>query len=271
MTSRIFALIIFLSCAAHAVKITTTSLPNGTVGSAYSAIIYTGGGCGPYAWTATAMPVGLVANTSSTRWTMAISGTPTASGTFPVTVNVVGCHKGTSKMTYNIVIVPSQAPVTISTSPTGASLYYGGTQQFTGYVNGTTNTAVAWSATGGTVDPTGLYKAANTAGTYFVTATSQADTTKAASASVTISAPPQHSVSLKWVGSDNSVVGYNVFRSTITGGPYSQINTSQVTSAAYTDLSVSSGSTYYYVVTTVDAAGDQSVYSNETQAVIPTP
>lgn len=271
MTSRIFALIIFLSCAAHAVKITTTSLPNGTVGSPYSATVYTGGGCAPYTWTTTAMPPGLVANTRSTKWTMAISGTPTAAGTFSVTVKVVGCHKGTSQVTYKIVIATQQTSVTVSISPTGASLYYGGTRQFTAYVTGTTNTAVTWSATGGTVDQTGLYKAGTTAGTYSVTAKSQADSTKSAKATVTIAAPPQHSVSLNWTESDANAVGYNVFRSTITGGPYSQINTSQVTSAAYTDLSVSSGSTYYYVVTTVDAAGGQSVYSNETQAIIPTP
>ena len=36
-------------------------------------------------------------------------------------------------------------------------------------------------------------------------------------------AAPQHSVALSWTPSNSSVVGYNVYRGTTTGGPYSQI------------------------------------------------
>src|SRR5258708_570535 len=81
-------------------------------------------------------------------------------------------------------------PVTVSISPTSATLNGGGTQQFTATVTGTTNTAVTWSLTGaGTLSGTGLYTAPATVAsqtTATVTATSQADTTKSASATVTI-------------------------------------------------------------------------------------
>jgi HYDIN/CFA65/VesB-like, Ig-like domain/Abnormal spindle-like microcephaly-assoc'd, ASPM-SPD-2-Hydin len=80
-----------------------------------------------------------------------------------------------------------------------------------------------------------------------------------------------HSVALSWGASTSSVAGYDVFRGNTSGGPYHQINSSTVTSLGYTDSSVSAGSTYYYVVTSVDPSGVQSVYSNQVSAKIPTP
>jgi len=80
-----------------------------------------------------------------------------------------------------------------------------------------------------------------------------------------------HSVALSWGASTSSVAGYYVFRGSVSGGPYSQVNPSTVTSLGYTDSSVSAGATYYYVVTSVDSSGVQSVYSNQVSATIPTP
>jgi fibronectin type 3 domain-containing protein len=63
-------------------------------------------------------------------------------------------------------------------------------------------------------------------------------------------------------------VGYNVFRGTANGGPYQTITTMDA-ETTYTDYTVDSGTTYYYVVTQVDAQGQQSAYSNVAKAVIP--
>ena len=82
-----------------------------------------------------------------------------------------------------------QNPVTVSISPTSATLAPGATQQFTAKVEGSENTAVIWTASSGpNIDPSGLYTAPSTPGTYKVAATSQADMKKTALASVTISA-----------------------------------------------------------------------------------
>jgi len=78
--------------------------------------------------------------------------------------------------------------VAVSLSPTSATLAPNATQQFTATVTGSTNTAVTWTATGGTLSGTGLYTAPATAGTYTVKATSVADTSKSASATVTVTA-----------------------------------------------------------------------------------
>jgi Cep192 domain 4 len=80
-----------------------------------------------------------------------------------------------------------------------------------------------------------------------------------------------HSVALSWGASTSTVAGYYVFRGSTSGGPYSQVNSSVVTSLGYTDSSVTAGTTYYYVVTSVDSTGMQSVYSNQVSAAIPTP
>lgn len=82
---------------------------------------------------------------------------------------------------------------------------------------------------------------------------------------------PQHSVSLSWSESTPTVVGYNVYRGTQSGGPYEAISTGNGTGTTYTDSTVQSGQTYYYVVTAVDSAGIESVFSNQAQAVVPSP
>ncbi len=83
-------------------------------------------------------------------------------------------------------------------------------------------------------------------------------------------APPQHSVDLSWDPAP-AVVGYNVYRGSQPGGPYSKINPALDASTTFTDSFVQGGQNYYYVTTAVDSTGAQSSYSNETQAVIPTP
>jgi hypothetical protein len=79
----------------------------------------------------------------------------------------------------------------------------------------------------------------------------------------------QHTVSLSWIASTSTVSGYNVYRSTTSGSGYVKINTSLVSGLAYTDSSVASGTTYYYVTTAVDSSGNESGFSNQATAVIP--
>jgi len=77
-------------------------------------------------------------------------------------------------------------------------------------------------------------------------------------------------VSLTWQASiSDSVVGYNVYRGKTSGGPYRKINRQLDFTTSYTDGACDSGQTYYYVTTAVNAAGEESAYSNEAQAVIP--
>jgi len=78
-----------------------------------------------------------------------------------------------------------------------------------------------------------------------------------------------YNVSLSWNASTSAVSGYNVYRGTKSGGPYSKINSTLYPSTTYTDSTVATGQTYYYVTTAVDSSGQESAYSNQAQAVIP--
>jgi Abnormal spindle-like microcephaly-assoc'd, ASPM-SPD-2-Hydin len=81
--------------------------------------------------------------------------------------------------------------VTVSVSPTTATVTSGGTEQFSAQVTNTRNTEVTWSATSGTVSTAGLFTAPTVTTTKYVTitATSRANNTKSASATVTVNAP----------------------------------------------------------------------------------
>jgi fibronectin type 3 domain-containing protein len=87
-----------------------------------------------------------------------------------------------------------------------------------------------------------------------------------------VPAPIQHTVTLSWAASVSpNIMGYKVYRGSVSGGPYTLVSGSLVGTTAYADSSVSSGQTYYYVTTAVDSSNVQSAYSNEAIAVVPTP
>ena len=79
----------------------------------------------------------------------------------------------------------------------------------------------------------------------------------------------QHTVSLSWNPSTSTVAGYNLYRGSQSGGPYSRLNSSLLPGTSYDDAGVQSGGTYYYVSTAVDASSNESVFSNEATAAIP--
>ena len=62
-------------------------------------------------------------------------------------------------------------------------------------------------------------------------------------------------VSLSWAAV-SAATSYNVKRATASGGPYTQVGVP--TTASYTDSGVTNGTTYYYVVSAVDSAGESA-------------
>jgi len=89
-----------------------------------------------------------------------------------------------------------------------------------------------------------------------------------ATSGTTTPPPPQHSVVLSWGPSDSPGAGYRVYRDDGSG----LFRLSHVIhDLTYTDATVVSGNTYRYAVTAVGSSDDESVYSNEASAVIPTP
>ena len=84
-------------------------------------------------------------------------------------------------------------------------------------------------------------------------------------------APISHSGTLIWNASTSTVIGYDVYRGTVSGGPYTKINSLVDATTTFTDTTVQAGQTYYWVVTAVNSSNVQSTDSNEVSGTIPTP
>jgi hypothetical protein len=102
-----------------------------------------------------------------------------------------------------------------------------------------------------------------------VTVTSTASGSPKTIALSGIGVQTSHWVTLSWTTSTSTVSGYNIYRTTISGSGYAKINSGLIAGLTYTDTTVQSGTTYYYVATAVDASGDESSDSNQATAAIP--
>jgi pectate lyase len=76
------------------------------------------------------------------------------------------------------------------------------------------------------------------------------------------------SVILDWNNNPESgTKRYNVYRSTTPGSNYTKLTYVAVTTSAYTDTTVTYGTKYYYVVTSLSTASSESLYSSEVSAI----
>ena len=101
--------------------IQAATLPGGTVATAYSTTLAATGGQSPYTWSlasGSSLPGGLQLNAS----TGAISGTPTASGTFNFIVKVADSESTTQTATANFAITIVAATPTVTASSTTISI-----------------------------------------------------------------------------------------------------------------------------------------------------
>lgn len=77
-------------------------------------------------------------------------------------------------------------------------------------------------------------------------------------------------VDLTWDASSAAdLAGYFVYRSRTAGRGYQRLTPQALVAQNFADTQVEAGASYYYVVTAVDAAGNESGYSNEIAAVPP--
>jgi Putative Ig domain len=206
------------------VSITTSSLSNATVGTTYSNTLIATGGTTPYSWTLSSgsLPTGITLQSSGL-----ISGTTSQSGQFTITVQVSDSSspKQTSSKSLTLTVI---AAVSVTVNPSTITLVSGASTQFTATVTNTSNLSVTWSASLGTISNTGLYQAptvsANTTAT--ITATSAADPTKSATASVTITPPPLSLTTTSLSGATSGVAYSNPLTASGGTAPYSWTLTS---------------------------------------------
>jgi iron uptake system EfeUOB component EfeO/EfeM len=157
---------------------------------------------------ATAQFTASITNTSNTAvsWSASL-GTVSSTGLYTapaITANTtavltaVSAADSTKSAAASITLI---APliVGITLSPVNTSVNSNATAQFQAAITNTSNTAVTWSASKGTVSSNGLYTApaVKTNTTDVLIATSNADSTKSASANISLIAPPTAKVMLE--------------------------------------------------------------------------
>jgi Abnormal spindle-like microcephaly-assoc'd, ASPM-SPD-2-Hydin len=209
--------------------------------------------------------VSIVSNAPSSPTAVGLTGTGIAAtlalGISPASLSFGNVTTGTTSASQNVTITNTgNANVTISQMSVSGAGYTatGGGTPVTLTPTQTLSLVTQFSPTA----------AGSVSGSIFI-----ASNASGSPATVSLSgsgiSPVQHSVALSWTASTSTVSGYNVYRGTASGGPYTKINSSLVATLSYTDSTVQSSTTYYYVTTAVDSSGGESVYSNEVPASIP--
>ena len=200
-----------------------------------------------------------------------------------ITLSATGVSSMTVPVTFTVTAVP-----TISLNPT--SLTYtaaqGGTNPASqtvaltnagGVVSWTVSDSASWmsvspasgsssSTLTATVDTTGL-----AAGTYngTITVSTTGSSSKTLAATLTVSAPTTSSVTLTWdPNTDGDLAGYKVYRATTSGAYGAALGTVPAGTVTYQATGLSANTTYFFVITAYDDAGNESPFSNEVSKLI---
>ncbi len=195
-----------------------------------------------------------------------------------VTLHAAGATSVTVPVTFTVISTP-----TINLSP--SILSYAATQGAANPTNqnisltnsgGTLNWTVGDDASWLAVSPASgsgsstLTTSVNTAGlsvaTYnaILTVSAPGASSKTVAITLTVNAPATSSATLTWNrGTESDLAGYKIYRATTSGGYGAPITTVQGNVTTYIAGGLQSGTTYFFVITSYDTAGNESARSNE--------
>ena len=195
-----------------------------------------------------------------------------------ITLSATGAPSMTVPVTFTVAAAP-----TLGVSPT--SLTFTATQGAANPVNQTatvsntggtlswtTSDDAAWlSVTPATGSGNGTLTASvNTAGlaigtyTGTITVAASGATSRTVGVTLTVNAPASSSATLNWnANTESDLAGYKVYRATASGAYGAPIATLTGNITSYVANSLQVGTTYFFVVTAYDNAGNESPVSNE--------
>ena len=228
------------------------------------------------AWLSLSSPAGT--GNGPITLTAATAGLPVGTQNATITLSAPGATTVTVPVAFTVAAAP-----TINLSP--SSLSYAATQ---GAAN-PTNQTISLTNTGGilnwvvsddaswlTVSPASgsgsstLTASVNTAGltaqTYngTITVSAAGITSKTVAVTLTVNAPATSSITLTWnANTENDLAGYKIYRATTSGGYGAPIATLPGNVTTYIASGLQLGTTYYFVITAYDSAGNESPHSNE--------
>jgi len=169
--------------------------------------------------------------------------------------------------------IAAPGQVSVAISPTSAAVSSGATQQFTATVSGSTNTAVTWSTSAGSISTSGLLTAPSVTSTtsVTVTATSQASTTISASAIITVNAPTTVSVAVSPTSATVSSSGTQQFSATVSGTSNTAVTWSTSAGSISTSGLLTAPSVTSSTAVTVKATSQASTTSSASATVTVNP
>jgi hypothetical protein len=234
----------------------------------------------------------------SVSWLTVSPASGSGTGTATATVNAANLTAGT----YNATITVAATGATVKSVPVTLTVTSGSTTPaiglnpisltFTASAGGANPAAQAFSIanTGGgtlswsasdnapwlTISPasgsgTGTATVAvNTAGLAAgtlngtITVAASGATTKSVPVTLTVTAPSTSAATLSWnAGTSSDTAGYKVYKATASGAYGAPLATLQGTVLSYQAIGLQINTTYFFVVTSYDAAGNESLHSNE--------
>ena len=220
------------------------------------------------------------------------SGTGNRAVTVSATTGILTAGSYNGNITLSATGVPSMTvPVTFTVtaatqmSLNPSSLTFAATQGAANPANqtvsltntgGTLNWTVSDSASWLSVSPASgsssstLTTAVNTsglaAGTYngTITVSATGSLSKTVGVTLTVSAPTNSSATLTWTpNTDADLAGYKIYRATVSGAYGAALATVPAGTVTYQATGLAANTTYFFVITAYDSAGNESSFSNE--------
>ncbi len=218
--------------------------------------------------------------------TLSVNTAGLAAGTYNATVTLAATGATTKTVPVSLTVTAASTTPSIGSSPASLS--------FSGMVGGSnpasqtlsvTNTGggtLTWTASDNaawlTLSPTsGTNSGAITAsvnlsglaagtynGTITIAASGAGNSPRTIPVSLTLSTPSAGTATLSWnATSDSDLAGYKVYRATTSGGYGAPLATLNKTTTSYVASGLQTGTTYFFVITAYDTAGNESAFSNE--------